>query len=406
MNARHTSAAGAMRVLVASREKNAVEAVRDTLEQEGDWLVEGRHIDNGHADPLYGLAETPDVLILKLSGAWEEELDAICGRPADQRPPLVVIAEADNADAMRMAMRAGARDFLTKPMDPSELLDVIRRITRDAMDRLSPTEDSKLICFLNAKGGSGASLLACNVGCQMAATTDLKVALIDLDLQFGSLNAYLDLDPRSSILKALDEVENLDEVALTGFMDRHEEGVQLLPSVPKHQPIGREIPSVRLDQLLNVACNGFDRVLVDVPRWINDSTATALERSDRIVLVLQQSVAHLRDATRMMSILQRELAIPTNRVLVVVNRYTKTAPVTLEDVEETLHVKNPVVVPNDYKNVSACINYGKSLHQYARKSAITKAIGELEMRLAGDGGLKPDGLFKRAFGNLLGSRAT
>lgn len=395
---------GAMKILVASREKEAVEAVRDILDQAGEWQITGRHISNGHVDPLYGLTEMPDALVLKVSAAWNEELEAVSSRHTDQRPPLIVIAGESDSNSMRMAMRAGARDFLTKPVEPSELIEALRRITEDSAAHQAAGNDHQLVCFLNAKGGSGASLLACNVGCQMAATTDLKIALMDLDLQFGSLSAYLDLEPRSSILHALEEVENLDDVALTGFMDRHESGLQLLPSVPENQPLGRQIPSVRLDQLINVACGGFDRVFVDVPRWIDDATATVLERSDKIVLVLQQSIAHIRDAKRMMSMLQRELAIPANRMLVVVNRYTKNAPVMLADVEESLQVSAPVLIPNDYKNVSACINYGRSLHDYAPKAAITHAVRELGVGLIGDAETKEPGLIKRALGNFFGSQ--
>ena len=124
----------AMRILVASREKEAVEAVRDILDQAGEWQITGRHISNGHVDPLYGLTELPNVLVLKVSGAWSDELEAVSSRPADQRPPLVVIAEASDSDAMRMAMRAGARDFLTKPVEPTELVEALRRITRDSAE--------------------------------------------------------------------------------------------------------------------------------------------------------------------------------------------------------------------------------------------------------------------------------
>jgi len=404
VNTKQKQSFGTMKIMVASREKEAVESVRDILDLTGEWQVSGRHISNGHIDPLYGLTELPGALVLKLSSAWSDELEAISSRSADQRPPLVVIAEASDSDAMRMAMRAGAREFLTKPVEPTELVEALRRITRDSAAHQSAGNKNQLVCFLNAKGGSGASLLACNVGCQMAATTDLRVVLMDLDLQFGSLSAYLDMEPRSGILHALEDVETLDDVALTGFMDRHESGLQLLPSVPENQPLGRQIPSVRLDQLLNVACGGFDRVFVDVPRWIDDATATVLERSDRIVLVLQQSIAHIRDARRMMSMLQRELSIPASRVVVVVNRYSKNAPVMLADVEESLQIKAPVLIPNDYKNVSACINYGKSLHDYAPKAAITNAIGELGMGLMGDTETKRPGLIKRALGNFFGSQ--
>jgi pilus assembly protein CpaE len=106
----------------------------------------------------------------------------------------------------------------------------------------------------------------------------------------------------------------------------------------------------------------------------------------------------------MMSMLQRELAIPANRMLVVVNRYTKNAPVMLADVEESLQVSAPVLIPNDYKNVSACINYGRSLHDYAPKAAITHAVRELGVGLIGDAETKEPGLIKRALGNFFGSQ--
>ena len=139
----------------------------------------------------------------------------------------------------------------------------------------------------------------------------------------------------------------------------------------------------RFEAILRLLLTNFEQLVVDVPRHVESFGAIALERADRIVLVLQQSVPSLHDAVCMYEFLTRSLAISSERISVVVNRYHRSASVELADIEQALDDKELFCVPNDYRAVTECINIGVPIYEHARRSAVTKSLLRLEKQLGG-----------------------
>jgi pilus assembly protein CpaE len=123
--------------------------------------------------------------------------------------------------------------------------------------------------------------------------------------------------------------------------------------------------------------------VVDLPRRIDAVTALVLERAQNIVLVVQQSLATLRDATRLITCMRNDLGVSKDRLLVVVNRYDKKSEITVEDIRTTLAGGEVFLVPNDFRTVTECINTGTPLLMAAQNAAITRAILTLQLRLGG-----------------------
>ena len=146
-----------LKVLLAGRSKMAIKILKGHLAAQNRLDVELRHIVNGHADPLYGLEDLPDMLVLHINGLEGGEIEALIERPASMRPPMVVVSETDDAAVMRLAMKAGARDFLPQS-EASNLSDSVDAICDDLAS--ASTHKGELIAVVNAKGGSGATFLA------------------------------------------------------------------------------------------------------------------------------------------------------------------------------------------------------------------------------------------------------
>jgi pilus assembly protein CpaE len=157
--------------------------------------------------------------------------------------------------------------------------------------------------------------------------------------------------------------------------------------------------------LLDIIVGGYDHTLIDLPRRIDPIAIRVLERAQHIVLVVQQSVTVLRDATRLMSCLRRDLGIVADRVTVVVNRYQKDGAVSLEDVRNTLACGEITVIPNDFRSVSECIATGQPLLAHARSASITKAVTALATKLGGGAAATAPGLVARALSNLIRPRS-
>ena len=372
-----------IKVLLAGRSKDAISNLQDLLAVQDRLDVTLRHIVNGHADPLYGLEEVPDLLVLHVNGLEGGEIEALIERPASVRPPLLVVSETGDAAVMRLAMKAGARDFLphTEAEGVCESVDAI-------CDELTATstQSGELIAVLNAKGGSGATFLSCNIAHMAVRVSEEPTALVSLDMQFPTLPSYFDIKVRHGLMHAIDSVDELDAVALDAILASHESGLKILAANAEDFRFSYDDQVAQCNKLFDVLVQNYRHVIVDVPRRLTEINAEVISRATRVVLVVQQSLPHVHDATRLQQLLRDQLGLFQDRLHVVVNRFNKNAEISLDDMKKALGCDDVVTVPNDFKNVSESINLGVPMYDHARNSAVTKALVALQSRVVGHTG--------------------
>jgi pilus assembly protein CpaE len=392
-----------LKVLVASRDKTALGGLVGSMAP-ATFDVISKHVSNGHADPLHGLAQSPDIIVWHVGASGEADLAEIVNQTPAGRPPTIVIGPAGKTACMRLAMQGGARDYLEEPVAAGDLLASLERIQREISD-LGPTPESKLVAVVSAKGGSGASFIAVNLAHIMSSHSGAHVALLDLDLQFSSLAQYLNLKPENGLLQALDMADQLDGVALDAYMAKHKSGLSMIGVLEDEMVLTRDIPLGQFAHLLDTVQLNYDRVVVDLPRQIDDVAAAVYERADHVLLVMQQEIGNLRDAMRLRNILVRQLGLPQEKLDIVINRYDKSFQVGVTDIQRALGCEDraPMLLPNQYRDVSESINVGVPMLDHRRGSPVTKALMQLEARLAG--GSRDDvprGAISRVFANLIG----
>ena len=388
-----------LHLLISSRDANALQSLHGICRRVPGMQVETRLVSNGHTDPLYGLEHKPDFLLLRVSHLWREELAALLQHPIQDRPPLLVCGPLDEREGIRLAMQAGARDFLPEPVVAEELLAALSRMVMET--RSGSGAMGKLVAVMNAKGGSGATLLACNLAHQLSAQGG-STLLLDLDLQFGSVAHYLDVQPGHSHVEVLQQIEDMDAVALRGFCSHFSPGLHVLGGRENELCLPQDVHIENLEALLQLARSTYDWVVVDLPRQIDHLTGITLEQADRVYIVVQQSLSHLKDASRLARILRDELGVRGENLQVVVNRYNKSAPVTLRDIATALRCNELQQVPNDFAVVSQSQNTGVPLDLHAPRAPITLAMQALSKELLGQQTGAEQGVFKRAFSRFFG----
>ncbi|HVT34818.1 MAG TPA: AAA family ATPase [Nevskiaceae bacterium] len=357
-------------------------------------------------DQLCGLLETQPAIELRrlvLGGASADEMAGSQPRlvvldlgehPAQslsdwnlhtrlQRVPMIVVGPANDSTVMRRAMQGGARDYFTRPLQPDELGASVRQVLRETAPAGDKPVGGRLTAVINAKGGSGASLIACNVAHILAARNGRSTALIDMDLQFGALPLALDLKVRESMIDVIAAADRLDPVALKGYMTLHSSGLAVLGAMTDQLAFPAEIPVEAVQTVLDVALQTFEHVVVDLPKQIDALTGMVLRRADRILVPLQQSIAHLRDAKRMYTLLLNYLGVPKDRVSLVLNRYSDKNAVSVEDIDQAIQPSALLTVPNDFYHVSEALNLGVPLYQGARTAPVTESLCALAAHVEG-----------------------
>jgi len=205
---------------------------------------------------------------------------------------------------------------------------------------------------------------------------------------------------KHGLMEVLDSADELDAVALDAYMTQHKSGLRLLAPSPENSLESLNDRSTELAILLDKMTAQYDSVIVDMPRRVDRYTRPVLERATRVVLVVQQTLSHLRDAKRMLQIFTHH-GLREEQILAVVNRCEKNSPVSMDDVQRALAGIEVASIPSDFKTVAASINLGVPMHEHARGSAVTKALTSLATSLSGQPAKPAGGLFSKAFSSLL-----
>jgi pilus assembly protein CpaE len=306
---------------------------------------------------------------------------------------------------MRLAMRAGARDFLVEPVAPDALASALEQIV---LEKSGTEDEHQLIALVNTKGGVGSSFLAANFAHVCQTVHGFDTVLLDLDRQFAALAEYLDVKIERGLSDAFDLSKSLDAVSLDAFLVAHRSGLKLMGE--RHDFLTHfgiiDSSSQRVEQfvgLLTLLDRKFDRIVADVPRNLDALGVVTLERANHIVLVIEQAIPCIRDAVRMKNILTRNLNIAPERIHVLVNRYQSNAATSLDDIQEALGCESPLMIPNHFASVSRSVDTGIPISEEAPSSPVSKALKKLEGRLTGQPEQPPQNIITRSLSSFLRS---
>jgi pilus assembly protein CpaE len=323
-----------------------------------------------------------DVLLMHLDPLPDVALP-VAAQVAKARPELAVLVLSETTDGQLIlaAMRAGVREFLTKPIDAELLATAFEKIVTQST---SAVEVGSLISVIGTIGGCGSSSLATNLAVELADLLKAeggKVALIDLDYRYGQLGTMLDLQPDYTISDLTDTPEQLDPAVIQKVMSKHSSGVHLLAR-PASFAQADHVTAAHCATVLGALQQLYDYVIVDGPSRYDSGGQTVLELADVNLLVIQLLVTSVRNVHRMIEEL-KDGGYNLSRFQLVCNRVGRdSAHLGIEHVEKTLNLKVAHQTPDDWKAMSAAVNMGVPLIESAPKSKLRQTIRELAEKLA------------------------
>jgi pilus assembly protein CpaE len=366
-----------LELLIVGRQSEMVEALLQQLAEQ-PMLTLTPYVAAGDNLPDEALQPMPDAVVFCVDQEWRQGVWNLIECIPTPRPPLFIVAQTNDMELLRTAMRVGVRDVFQLPIDVEETVATVSRIVREDRARRGAT-GSRLISFMNTKGGSGASLIAANVALAMSLRTKGKPRrlLMDFDFQFGGLPTYLNLVAHDGLIRALEFVDSLDEIALRAYVQRHPSGLHLLAAAMDEIIVPEDVSASRVETMLETLDSIYNSVLVDLPHRIDASIAAILQRSDVVTLVTQQTIAHLHEVKRLVFLLNKRLNIDNERLLVVVNRFDRRAELGLSDFREVFPEIAIQTLPNDYVRASESINLGVPICEAAAQSPLGKGLTNL-----------------------------
>jgi pilus assembly protein CpaE len=275
------------------------------------------------------------------------------------------------------AMRAGAREFLERPVTGSHLLEAFVRISAKKRKVVREERRGKVFTVVNAKGGSGATTIAVNLALALQAAHG-HTALVDL-APLGHVALHMNLKPVFSVADAIRNLHRLDNSLLESYMARHSNGLQVLAG--PSQPVPIEPSTAEFARLFDMLVGHFRYVVVDASTRIDAATRVVCNLSEVVLLVAHSDVASLWSASRIHEFLSE--GGERDRVRLIMNRYRKLAGFTENDAEAAAGIKLLWKVPNHYFAVSSAIDRGVPLMNQSN-TEIARNFIELAHKLTED----------------------
>ena len=319
----------------------------------------------------------PDVMIMDIN---MPDMDGITATETIRKKvpfvQVVILSVQSDANYMRRAMLAGARDFLTKPPLIDELTSAIRRAGAMAQEERSKTAltfgstgplqstasgfnsttSGKIIVIYSPKGGCGTTTITTNLAVSLKESGN-KVSIVDSNLMFGDVAVFFNEHGKNNALDLIDRVDDLDTEIISDVMVKNKAtGIDILAAPNQSQFVDVGIGE-SFSKILEFLRGMYDFILVDTTSYLTEVVQSCLDVADYIVLVTIQDIPAIKNTNQFLSLADAS-GIGRDRIIFVMNRYDRRISISPERIGESL--KQPIIgsIPYEDRAISYSVNRG------------------------------------------------
>ncbi len=314
----------------------------------------------------------------------------------DKKITVLVIAEEVSPIALHQLLKLGAAEFVPYPLPDGALHDALERVRLAAQAPLHPvTADGQPIKAKGDKdgvvfpvhglaGGVGATTFASNLAWELSnMSDDVRVCLIDLDFQFGSVATYLDLPRREAVYELLQDTETMDSDSFMQALLQYKEKLFVMTAPAELLPLDI-VGNEDIERIVEMARTNFDYVVIDMPSTVVAWTETVLHASHVYFAMTELDMRSANNTLRMIRALKGE-ELPYEKLRYVLNRAPKFTDLTgksrVKRMAESLDITIEVLMPDGGAPITQANDHGLPLSEVAAKNPLRKEVQKLAASL-------------------------
>ena len=360
---------------------------RDVVEAS---LPEGSDIQvvalvDGLEEGWTALQETAtDLVVVACAGYSERTLVFIDGAVKQRRErPVVVLCDSSPNGFVRRVFEAGADDIITLPETPGNVLFTLEKAVARKQGAAVATGIAlaPMICVLGPKGGTGKTLTSCNLAVSLAQAGE-RVALVDLDLQFGDIGLALGLAPQRTIHDLVKAGGSVDAEKIDDFLVAHSSGVRVLMA-PTRPDQATAITVEFLREVYSGLRAAHDFVIVDTPPGFAPEVIASIDSSSHVCMVGTLDSLSLKNTKLGLETLEL-MGYEHDRIRLLLNRADSRVGIGHDEVAAIIGRTPDVLIPSD-REIPCSVNEGKPIVLGNDRSEAARAFrGLAELYRVGD----------------------
>ncbi|QDZ08647.1 pilus assembly protein CpaE [Sphingomonas panacisoli] len=352
----------------------------------GESVIAGMAIDTNElgaeADIPAEIVKRARVLIVEVKPESAASLRRLTRLHTENRALSIIAAVRDpSIAAMQALLRAGISDVVALPLARRDVEAALDRIRGELEQTAAATAaKGKTVSIIKSVGGVGATALLTQAAALYARRESDRgrtTCLFDLDLQGGNAATHLGLGSDLTVSDLLDAGKRLDPAVLASVATEHSSGLNLFAAPTELMPTDA-VGTDQICDIVHLASTQYGTVFLDLPSdWTNWSLSLVAQ-SDIVFLVIELSIASLRQAQRQLALLVK-LGVNPDAVQVVVNRVEKQMfkQINLRDASETIGRPIGLRVISDFALMNTALNRGTMIGEIKNKSAIGRDLEKI-----------------------------
>lgn len=241
----------------------------------------------------YKTNPTPNLIIVETTLPSSEIPSALerLAEVCDASTRLILLGHVNDVLLYRELIRSGVSEYIVLPATPQTIVNAITELF--ASESGAPI--GRTVGFVSAKGGSGGSTVAHNVGWAVSQNLRQDVLVLDMDLAFGTAGLNFNQDPPHGIADAVLASQKIDAVLLDRLMSKAANHINLL-TAPVTLERTYDFEERDFEQIVELSQKTTPVVVLDIPHAWNSWVRHTLATVDEIVIVAEPDLANLRNA--------------------------------------------------------------------------------------------------------------
>jgi pilus assembly protein CpaE len=333
------------------------------------------------AADFYSSAPTPNLLIVESREKRDgvllqlDKLASVC----DPGTKVIVVGHENDVVLFRELLRRGISDYMVVPFD---MFDVIREIGELYLDPATGPL-GRTVAFVGARGGSGSSTIAHNVGFALSRQTQADVVIADMDLAWGTAGLDFNQDPQQGIAEAVYSPERIDDVYLDRILAKCTDRLSLL-AAPATLDRTYDLDPEAFIGLMEVARSSIPTVVLDIPHMWTGWVRQTLAQTDDVVVTLTPDLASLRNAKNLVDQLKAlRPNDPQPRYVVNQVGVPKRPEIKPDDFTKALGYAPVAVIPFDPALFGMASNNGQMIAEINGKSPVAEMFATIARAVSG-----------------------
>ena len=294
-------------------------------------------------------------------------LDGIHDIQKNKKNVFFLLCEEPTTDLYVKSLRAGAKEFLKKPIERNFFISAIKDNYTDKNEDIKPKRDAKIITVVSNEVSCGKTTFAINLSREISEIKKEKVLLIDFNDNMCNVDFLLDINSINDTNYFLKYTTEKNAKSIFSKLYQHNNTSMFVMSVNMYKQVDRSISTTNIRNFIEIASEYFKYIIIDVNNSMETVNSDIFALSNINFYIISASIN-----TNLKNKIFIENKLKNNKYNIILNKYRSKDDVKLKEIENILGISLEYKIPLNFGISSFYNDIGKTIRDIKPESEILK----------------------------------